>query len=256
MPPQTPNPTEPEPSRRSSPERRMTGRAERKVAVEQAARRKRLSWLIGAVVAAVVVAGVLILVNRPQSGGSPIVTAAPLPASIAFSGRTMGDPAAPVSVVEWGDYQCPGCGIFAQEVAPRLVDEYVEPGLIQFAFRDFAFLGKESIREAEAAACAADQSAFWSYHDTLYTNQRGENLNAFSDERLKQIAATLNLDTGAFNACLDSGEKQAAVDQSSADARAQDITSTPSLFVNGTKVDDWRTWETVKQTIDAELAKE
>jgi len=88
----------------------------------QAARRKKLSWLIGAIVAAVVVAGVLILVNRPQSGGSPIVTAAPLPASIAFSSATMGDPEAPVSVVEWGDYQCPGCGIFAQEVALRLVE--------------------------------------------------------------------------------------------------------------------------------------
>ncbi len=252
-------PSQPRPQAEGArPERtgqRESGRARRKAAAEQAARRKQLMWLGGAVAAALVVALVLILVNRPRDTGAPIVLAAPLPESIATSGFMMGDPDAPLSVLEWGDYQCPGCGIFAREVAPRLIEKYVEPGQMNFEFRSFSFLGEESFRAAEAALCAADQDAFWPYHETLYLNQQGENLNAFADERLKQIAADLALDTEAFNSCLESGEKRAAVEQSAADARAQGITSTPSVFVNGVRLEDWRNWDAVTQVIDAELGK-
>jgi protein-disulfide isomerase len=166
----------------------------------------------------------------------------------------MGNESARVSIVEWGDYQCPWCGTFSREMAPKLISDYVEPGLVKYEFRDFAFLGPESIRAAEAAACAADQNAFWAYHDTLYQNQRGENQNAFSDARLKQIAATLSLDTETFNTCLDSGAKSDAVKQSSADARKQGIDSTPTIFVDGVEV-QWQ-WDTLKPAIDAALAKE
>ncbi len=254
MPPQSPAPVEAEPARQTRKERRVSGRAQRKAAAEQAARRKQLTWLVAAVAAALVVAVLLILVNRPRDAAAPIQLAAPLPASIPLDGTVMGDPAAPLSFVEWGDYQCPGCGIFAREVAPRLIAEYVEPGQMTFEFRSFSFLGEESFRAAEAAACAADQGAFWPYHETLYLNQQGENQSAFSPDRLKQIAADLGLDTSAFNECLDSGAKRAAVDQSAADARAQGITSTPSVFVNGTRIEDWSNWDALVAAIDAELA--
>lgn len=253
MPPQSP--AEADPAKESRQARRETGRAARKAAAEQEERRKQLVWLGAAVAAALLVAGVLIFINRPRDTGAPIQLSAPLSESIPVAGFVMGDPAAPLSVVEWGDYQCPGCGIFAREVAPRLIEEFVEPGQMTFEFRSFSFLGEESFRAAEAALCAADQDAFWPYHETLYLNQQGENLNAFGDERLKQIAAELGLDTETFNSCLDSGEKRAAVEQSAADARAQGITSTPSVFVNGTRIEDWRNWDAVLQVINAELAK-
>jgi protein-disulfide isomerase len=246
----------PAPSQAQQQERRESGRARRKAAQEQSDRRKQLLWLGGAVAVALVVALALILLNRPQSIGAPIVAAAPFPPSIPSTGTILGAADAPVAIVEWGDYQCPGCGIFAREVAPRLIAEYVEPGQASFAFRDFSFLGEESFRAAEAAACAADQGAYWPFHDTLYANQRGENQNAFSDVRLKEIAKVLSLDTAAFNSCLDSGEKRAQVEQSAADAREQGINSTPSLFIDGTRVEDWRNWETVKAALDAALAKE
>lgn len=256
MPPQSQPQAEASRSRRSREERRASGRAQRKAAQEQATRRKQMTWLAGAVAVALVVALVLILLNRPQDVGAPIVAAEPMPASIPAEGMTLGQADAPVALLEWGDYQCPGCGIFAREVEPRLIEEYVEPGLATFEFRNFSFLGEESFRAAEAAYCAADQGAFWHYHDTLFLNQRGENQNAYSDVRLKEIARVLDLDTTAFNECLDSGEKRAAVEQSSADARAAGVNSTPSLFVNGTRIEDWRNWETVTAAIDAELAKE
>ena len=135
---------------------------------------------------------------------------------------------------------------------PQLVSEYVEPGLVRFEFHDYAFRGPEAVRAAEAAACAADQGAYWRYHDTLFLNQSGP--NSFTDARLKQMAETLGLDTGTFNQCLDSGEKRASVEASIAEAQAQGIDSTPTIFINGTEVAEWHDYNAVKQAIDAELA--
>jgi protein-disulfide isomerase len=136
-------------------------------------------------------------------------------------------------------------------VKPQLVSEYVQSGAIRFEYRDYAFRGPEAVRAAEAAACAADQGAYWRYHDTLFLNQSGP--NSFTDPRLKQMAETLGLDTGAFNSCLDSGEKRGAVEQSIAEAQEQGIDSTPTLLINGTEIAEWHDFNAVKQAIDAEL---
>jgi protein-disulfide isomerase len=137
-------------------------------------------------------------------------------------------------------------------VKPQLVSEFVEPGIVQFEYRDYAFRGPEAVRAAEAAACAADQGAYWRYHDTLFLNQSGP--NSFSDARLKQMAEALGLDTTAFNQCLDSGEKRAGVEASIAEAQAQGVDSTPTIFINGNEVAEWHDFNAVKQAIDAELA--
>jgi protein-disulfide isomerase len=137
-------------------------------------------------------------------------------------------------------------------VKPQLVSEFVEPGIVRFEYRDYAFLGPEAVRAAEAAACAADQGAYWRYHDTLFLNQSGP--NSFSDARLKQMAEALGLDTTAFNQCLDSGEKRAGVEASIAEAQAQGVDSTPTIFINGNEVAEWHDFNAVKQAIDAELA--
>lgn len=134
---------------------------------------------------------------------------------------------------------------------PQLVSEYVQPGIVRFEYRDYAFRGPEAVRAAEAAACAADQGAYWRYHDTLFLNQGGP--NSFGDARLKQMAETLGLDTTAFNQCLDSGEKRAGVEASIAEAQAQGVDSTPTIFINGTEVADWHDFNAVSQAIDAEL---
>ena len=136
---------------------------------------------------------------------------------------------------------------------PQLVSEFVEPGTVRFEFHDYAFRGPEAVRAAEAAACAADQGAYWRYHDTLFLNQSGP--NSFTDARLKQMAETLGLDTAAFNQCLDSGEKRAGVEASIAEAQAQGIDSTPTILINGTEVADWHDFNAVKQAIEGELAK-
>ena len=140
----------------------------------------------------------------------------------------------------------------ARAVQPRLIAEYVEPGLVSLEFRDYAFRGPEAERAAQAAACAAEQDAFWRYHDTLFLNQSGP--NSFTDARLKQMAEALGLEMAAFTSCLDSGEKREQVQQSLENGRAQGIDSTPRLFVNGTEISEWHDWTAVMQAIEGALA--
>jgi protein-disulfide isomerase len=207
--------------------------------------------LFGAALAAVIVAGFLIFLNRPQTPGADIVAAEPLPASIPLDGMTMGEADAPVQIVEWGDFQCPACGILARSIEPQLVSEYIAPGTASFEFRNFAFLGPESQRAAAAAVCADKQSAFWPFHDTLYVNQHGENQGAFSDERLRAVAEKLDLDTTAFNTCLDDTATADVVAASTAGGREQGVNATPWLTVNGTRVENWQDWATLSAAIDA-----
>ena len=135
---------------------------------------------------------------------------------------------------------------------PRLIDEYVSSGDVRLEYRDLAFLGDESTRAAEAAACALDQGAFWPYHDTLFLNQEGENQGAFTDDRLRQTAATLDLDQATFDDCLDDGTHRDDIAQMTEEARQQGITSTPSVVVNGRLLDGWD-FETIEAAITAEL---
>jgi protein-disulfide isomerase len=133
------------------------------------------------------------------------------------------------------------------------VSDYVETGKVRFEFRDYAFRSEQAVRAAEAAACASDQGQFWAFHDTLFMNQTAA--DAFSDPRLKEMARSLGLDTAAFNRCLDGGEKRQEVEDSLAAGKSQGVDSTPSVFVNGANV-PWEGWESLKQAIDAELAKQ
>lgn len=135
---------------------------------------------------------------------------------------------------------------------PRLIDQYVASGDVHLEYRDLAFLGDESTRAAEAAACALDQDAFWPYHDTLFLNQVGENQGASTEDRLKQAASALDLDQEAFNACLDDGTHRDDVAKMMEEARQQGITSTPSVEVNGRLLDAWD-FETIEAAIAAEL---
>ncbi|MRS02476.1 disulfide bond formation protein DsbA, partial [bacterium] len=107
-------------------------------------------------------------------------------------GLTMGDPNAPIKLVEFADFQCPGCGSYWANTEPAVIKDYVETGKVFYTFSPFSFVGSfvqnnpydESIKAAEAAFCANDQGKFWEYRDYLFANQIGENQGAFSEKRL------------------------------------------------------------------------
>ncbi len=106
-------------------------------------------------------------------------------------------------------------------------------GQVRFGYQHFAFLGDESFWAAEAAECAADQEAFWEYHDALFANQAGENQGAFSQAKLKQLAGTLGLDQTAFDACLDTGKYTELVRTETRNASTLGVQSTPTFLING-----------------------
>ena len=181
--------------------------------------------------------------EAPMSSGAPVSSGdaalgSPSPApsgAQAGAAPVLGDPAAPVLVEIWADYQCPYCGVMTHAIEPSLLRDLVDTGEIRLVFRDFAFLGDESVEAAAAARCAGRQGAYWRYHDLLFASQRGENQGAFGPETLAQLAAFADLDTQAFAACMDGREEHGATLAETEAGRAIDISSTPTFHIVGPK---------------------
>jgi len=148
-------------------------------------------------------------------------------------GQALGREDAPLSMEIYSDFQCPACGTFAQTIKPALVADYVATGQLGLVYRDFAFLGPESIDAAVGARCAAQQNRFWQYHDYLFANQQGENRGAFSPARLTAIAEAVGLEMDEYDACVaDPAQRQAVLDERAA-ASSEGIASTPTLVIDG-----------------------
>jgi protein-disulfide isomerase len=161
-----------------------------------------------------------------------------------------GDPNAPVTMIEFGDFQCPFCGRYATGAGLQVEEQYIKAGKVRFGFVNFAFLGSESTWAAEAAECAADQNKYWEYHDKLYNSQSGENQGAFSKDNLKKFAQDTGLDIKAFNDCLDSGKYTSLIQVDTQASSAFGVQSTPTFLINGQPVVGAQPFEVFKQTID------
>ena len=184
------------------------------------------SWWIVGIFAGIVALGLIVLISAPGATQQ----------HASVSGTSLGDPNAPITVEEYGDFQCPACGQFARQTLPQIESKYVNTGKVKFEFHNMAFIGEESIKAAEAAMCAGDQNKFWEYYDTLYGNQGGENVGAFNDNTLINFASQLKLDTTAFTTCLSSDKYRSQVLSDTNDGTARGVTQTPTLFINGQKV--------------------
>ena len=214
--------------------------------------------------AAVVFAGVIIAVAVIYSVKSPSQNAnvgnektaalAVLPA-VSSSDFVLGDQNAAVTIIEYSDFQCPFCGKFFKETESVLREKYIKTGKVKFIYRNFAFLGPESIWAANAARCAGEQNKFWQYHDYLYGNQSGENQDAFSKDNLKSFAVVLGLDKEKFNACLDSEKYTDLIQKETKAGGESGVQGTPASFINGTLYPGALPIATFTQIIDDELNK-
>lgn len=160
------------------------------------------------------------------------------------SGLTMGDPNAPVKLVEFADFQCPGCGSYWSTMEQTIIAEYVETGKVFYTYSPFSFVGSfvqnnpwdESIKSAEAAYCANDQGKFWEYRDYLFGNQIGENQGSFSEKRLLAFASKLSLNMNDFTTCLKTDKYNQKIMDDNDFATSSGITQTPSFLIDGTIV--------------------
>ncbi|MDX9851611.1 MAG: thioredoxin domain-containing protein [Anaerolineaceae bacterium] len=149
------------------------------------------------------------------------------------SGLSMGNPAAPIVVEEFSDFQCIACYRFWQNYEEDFIARYVATGDVLFKYVPFSFLGGESIQAAEAAYCALDEGKFWDYHDTLFLNWNGENTGNFSDKRLVAFAGALGLDEGNFRTCLNSNRYNKEVLEGLRYGKTAGVNATPTFLVNG-----------------------
>ncbi len=212
------------------------------------------------VVAGVIIASAIIYIKVPSapvqdnSGKGAILTQnANEILSVKKNDFVLGNPSAKVAIVEYGDFQCPFCGRFFQTTEHEIINNYVKSGKAVFVWRDFAFLGPESFRSAEAARCAGEQDKFWEYHDYLFTHQGGENEGVFSDANLKSFAGKIGLNTSSFNSCFDSQKYKKAVEASSEEGKSVGVNGTPATFINGKLISGAQPYDVFKQAIEEKL---
>ena len=188
---------------------------------------------------------------RAQSQVSMLLPVSPaLRQSVsADKGFVRGSPAAPVTIVEFSDFQCPFCKAAAATVK-QVLDRYA--GKVKWVFRDFPIekLHPDAPRAHEAARCAGAQGKFWEYHDMLFERSPRQ---ARAD--LEEYAANLKLDGPAFAECLDSRRHQAAVSADMAEGARLGVDGTPTFFVNGRRLVGAQSVAVFERLVDAELAR-
>jgi protein-disulfide isomerase len=192
--------------------------------------KKQDFWVILIIsIIAIAIIVVIVVSKLPKGVTAPTDTAAkPME-----NGLNLGDPNAPVKVVEFADFQCPYCQLYWQQIEPTIIQKYIATKEIYYTYSPMAFLGQESIDAAEAAYCANDQGKFWEYRDYIFTNHTGENVNDYTQDKLIAFAKKLNLDTDVFKSCLTTGKYAQAVTDANTYASSQGVNSTPSIMVNG-----------------------
>jgi len=166
--------------------------------------------------------------------------------------RSLGSTGAPVSIVEFSDFQCSFCKKFSASTLPQLKESYIKTGQARFAYRHFPVLGKFSQQAAQASECAGEQGKFWDYHDKLFVNQ---GRLVFTNSNLKQYAQDLKLNVGLFAQCVDSGKYQRKVEGETAVAASLGARGTPTFFVNSRLLVGAQPFEAFEHIIKQELGK-
>lgn len=186
---------------------------------------------------------------------APRPTAVPVAAAAdADDDPFLGKKNAPVTLIEFTDYQCPFCARHFTNTFDQIKKEYVDTGKVKYVVRDYPLgFHNNAQKAAEATECADDQGKFWEMHDMLFGNQQ-----SLDTASLKKFAIDLGLDSGKFDDCLDSGKHEAEVKKDFADGSAAGITGTPGFILldkngKGKKISGAQPFSSFKASIDAAL---
>ena len=144
----------------------------------------------------------------------------------------LGSESAPITIVEFGDYQCEACYAWFHTTRDTLIDNYVETGKAKLLFVDLPFLGRDSPMAAQASYCAEDQGQYWEYHEMLYTFQDGHPDSGWADrDRLNSFAFSLDMNIDEFNDCMDSSKYKNRVKANYDEAVKNAVQSTPTFII-------------------------
>ncbi len=191
--------------------------------------------------------------NVVAQDDNPTPTQPPAAAPVKVSAdddEVLGEPDAPVTIIEFSDYQCPFCGRFWSETLGQIKTQYIETGKVKLIYRDFPLssIHQYAQKAAEAAECAGEQGKYYEMHDKLFENQR-----ALDTESLKSYAKDIGLNTDDFNDCLDSGKMTSEVNKDFSDGQSYGVRGTPAFFINGKLVSGAQPFSVFQQAIESEL---
>lgn len=202
--------------------------------------------LVGSVIVVAIIVLVGIKFYEPRSCVAPVVT----PMTTTDDDTILGNADAPVTVVIFGDYECPFCKKAYDTAEVQMRKEYVDTGKVKMVFRDYPLdnIHQNARPASEAAQCALPQGKFWEYHDALFDQQ--EKLGSIDYVKL---AGDLGLDTVVFKSCFDNKTYAAEVEADREAGIAMGIEGTPATFINGELVPGAYPYATYKQAIDRAL---
>ena len=187
-----------------------------------------------------------------DNGNNPSPTPSPTPSNVEVSiddDAVKGDKDAPVTIIEFSDYECPFCARFYTQTYGQIQKEYIDTGKVKFVYRDFPLgFHQNAQKAAEAAECAGEQDKYFDMHDKLFENGVAGGVASF-----KQFAGQIGLNQGDFDNCLDSGEMADEVKKDMADGQSYGVQGTPAFFVNGKLISGAQPFSAFQQAIDAEL---
>ena len=144
----------------------------------------------------------------------------------------LGPESAPITIVEFGDYQCEACYAWFHNTRDTLIDNYIETGKAKLIFVDLPFLGRDSPKAAQASYCAEDQGQYWEYHTMLYTFQDGHPDSGWADrDRLNSFAFSLDMNMDEFNECMDSSKYKKRVKANYDESVKNNARSTPTFMI-------------------------
>ena len=247
------------------------------VSVSSGPRKRDMFLPVSILIAAVMVGGAIVFATLYKGGGAAppaggvggngnVVAAtstATNPAAAMTLGprdAILGNANATVTLIEYGDYQCPYCVQFFSETQPQILQNYVNTGKVRVVFRDFAFLGAESTAAANAAQCAEDQNKLWAYHDALYNAKLADDNNGGSEDdgfyttaEFLKLAQRVGLNLPTFTSCVNNNTDANIVAQEKGAAANAGVNSTPSFIVNGTMVTGAQPYSVFQAALDAAL---
>lgn len=185
---------------------------------------------------------------------APIVMA-PGTALPKAEGYLRGKPDAPVTIIEFADFECPGCGQFANVTEPDVRTRIVDAGLANIRFYDFPLtqIHANTMSASLAAACAADQGKFWELHDVLFRNQGEWNTQATANPRkvIANYLKPLGIDEDAWNKCFDSQKDVARIEAHRAAGMERNVPSTPTFIIGDVMYSSSMTYDKIKHIVDS-----
>jgi protein-disulfide isomerase len=203
-------------------------------------------------IAVVGLGALLWLNNRPEA---PILaTNVDANMTMEAKGYLLGNPDAPVQVLEWADFECPACSSFATLTEPDVRKRLVETGQVSFRFFDFPLSSHRNTWAASnAAACANDQNKFWEYHDELFARQDRWAGIPRPKGVFEDIAKTVALDVSAWEQCYDSQKHQAQIQANAREGEKRGVNQTPTFIIGTKRVPGAVGWDTFKAYVDTAM---